>query len=949
MDHASEDLASSQVRSSCILSCSNITKLYGSRIVLNDVSLQAHAGTLTCVVGPSGCGKSTLLTILGGLDTSYDGDVFANGLSLHTSTDTELNNYRRNDVGFIFQDFNLIEHLSVLENVATGLEIDGISRNKSLKLAKEALKRVNLTDRSDNFPNELSGGEAQRVAIARAIAKQPSIILADEPTGSLDIKSAQEVATQLRQLADNGACVVVVTHDVRLFAPLCDELIELLPNKDWEEEALELDEQGVLECGNNELSDNDSAENSPSEALILNNNEEASSSVRRHSNKSNMSAIIRMTLAHMITRKKRVITASLACMIGVLGFGLMFSLLFGTIEYGSDLQARLLANVPLTIKRDINIEADTFSSVEETKTNGEVIADGSLDDFVEQALLPESGSTMASVETILLEAQKEDPAILSVQAVYPFTNDIYVETKDGWRFIDRYTLYEDVVATADGSSMLAGTILDKMPEAKMLFRPLLSDNKNILEKKYDLLSGRMPTSPNEVVIVTRYDGTLSDIFMALLGYMDTNTLLDVIRDYNLSVAQGDEADDAGASEKEALSYIDPVSFDELLSLKLAILEACDYRVEEDGAWVNAWYKRNLLDVAIEQGTELEVVGVVAPRYALEQSYDSGYIGYLPSLTNELVAHTKTSPVVVAQEAQPDKNIQTGKPIIPQNQLAQKILSSNEFSFLGKRKLSYLKDLSDSRIHTLLRSLGINEDKVLKGDLSELEEFMQRARYSSYDEFVSTIESIAPLSLDNGLGPILDELDAYRPEDIQEILVYVDSLDEWERLLYGVEEFNKVRYENRLPTVSVAHSAEVSLFRQGIQIMSLVMLAFAVLSILVILVTISSTMGTFVAERSREIGCLRSMGMSKGEVGTLFVFEAIVIGLLAVVAAAVLLAISVSLLNGRVQEIMGATAMFKFDGITFGAMLLTSILLSALAGMIPARGAARKDPIAALRL
>ncbi|MFI1864015.1 ABC transporter ATP-binding protein [Streptomyces jumonjinensis] len=177
------------------------------------VSLTARQGTLTAVMGPSGCGKSTLLTMAGGLQPPDSGSVSVAGTRVDTLEETQLYQHRRRNIGYVFQDYNLVRILSVAENVALPAELDGMSRRKARAQAREALASVGMDEYADRYPDSLSGGQQQRVALARAFSGGRGLILADEPTGALDTESAAQVMVSLLSLVRAGATCVIVTHD----------------------------------------------------------------------------------------------------------------------------------------------------------------------------------------------------------------------------------------------------------------------------------------------------------------------------------------------------------------------------------------------------------------------------------------------------------------------------------------------------------------------------------------------------------------------------------------------------------------------------------------------------------------------------------------------------------------------------------------------------------------
>src|SRR4030042_124676 len=214
-----------------IVTVNQLTKTLGNIRVIDHVSFNIEKGEFLAIQGPSGSGKTTLLGLLAGLEKADDGNIVVADKELTSMTEDELAIFRRYNVGFVFQSFNLIPTLNVVENIALPLFPEHISKKIMFERAGEVAKAVGLTQRLDHYPNELSGGEQQRVAVARSLINAPKLIFADEPTGNLDSKTGQMIIELLRKVnSDRGQTVVLVTHDDRI-AKESDRLIKLLDGR----------------------------------------------------------------------------------------------------------------------------------------------------------------------------------------------------------------------------------------------------------------------------------------------------------------------------------------------------------------------------------------------------------------------------------------------------------------------------------------------------------------------------------------------------------------------------------------------------------------------------------------------------------------------------------------------------------------------------------------------
>lgn len=223
-----------RVNNNALIQLKNISKVYANDKVsftaLLDVDLTINRGEYLAILGPSGSGKSTLMHIIGCLSTPTSGVYLLDGKEVSKLKRNELAKIRNENIGFVFQNFNLLTHVDALENVALPLVYKGVRAGKRNKLAREVLAKFGLENHLDHRPNELSGGQQQRVAIARALITNPDVILADEPTGNLDSNSGAEVIKIFEQLAAQGKTIIIVTHDLEI-AKRTSRIVQILDGK----------------------------------------------------------------------------------------------------------------------------------------------------------------------------------------------------------------------------------------------------------------------------------------------------------------------------------------------------------------------------------------------------------------------------------------------------------------------------------------------------------------------------------------------------------------------------------------------------------------------------------------------------------------------------------------------------------------------------------------------
>ena len=308
-----------------MLELKKISKIYKTANItqkaLDDVSISFRKNEFVSILGPSGSGKTTLLNIIGGLDDYTSGDLIINGISTKKYKSTDWDTYRNHNIGFVFQNYNLITHQTVLSNVELALTLSGVKKRQRRKRAIEALKQVGLKEHINKKPNQLSGGQMQRVAIARALVNNPDILLADEPTGALDSKTSIQIMNLLKEVAKDRL-VIMVTHNSEIASKYSTRIIEL--------------KDGVIKSDSYNYKDKDKEEKFSS------------------SRKTNMSFLtaLMLSLNNLMTKKARTILTSFAGSIGIIGIALILSLSSGVNNYINKVQEDTLTSYPIMIESD---------------------------------------------------------------------------------------------------------------------------------------------------------------------------------------------------------------------------------------------------------------------------------------------------------------------------------------------------------------------------------------------------------------------------------------------------------------------------------------------------------------------------------------------------------------------------------------------------------------------
>ncbi|HBG77217.1 MAG TPA: ABC transporter, partial [Clostridiales bacterium] len=320
---------------------------------LKGISSKFRENEFVCILGPSGCGKTTMLNIIGGLDQYTEGDLIINGKSTRDFTDREWDSYRNESIGFVFQNYNLIPHQTVLQNVELALTLSGVSREERRDRATKVLNDVGLGDQLNKRPNELSGGQMQRVAIARALVNNPDIILADEPTGALDTTTSVQVMDVLKDISEDRL-VIMVTHNASLADRYASRIIRMLDGQITDDNVPFTDDEYHFAQAKDQKKNEKTAKK------------------RKKKTSMSLGTSFSLSLKNLMTKKGRTILTSFAGSIGIIGIALILALSQGFTAYIDYVQENTLSSYPLTIESsvaDLGSLMDTVIKAKDKKPN----------------------------------------------------------------------------------------------------------------------------------------------------------------------------------------------------------------------------------------------------------------------------------------------------------------------------------------------------------------------------------------------------------------------------------------------------------------------------------------------------------------------------------------------------------------------------------------------------
>lgn len=821
----------------------NIKKAYkagsGTVTALKNINLKFEKNEFVSILGPSGCGKTTLLNIIGGLDSYTEGDLIINGTSTKEYKDKDWDAYRNRSIGFVFQSYNLIPHLTVLGNVELALTLCGLSPKERREASLKALDRVGLSEQINKRPNQLSGGQMQRVAIARALVNNPDIILADEPTGALDSETSNQVMELLKEVS-NERLVIMVTHNDSLADKYSSRIIRLLDGEiissenriDTNKNSLSSEKKKAKSKQTNQTAENsvksqndnsaDIADGKIDDGAVKKKNFKRLFKRKNNESRTSMSffTAIALSLKNLLTKKGRIFMTGFAGSIGIIGIALVLSLSNGLSQYINNIQTESLSQSPIQITKSA-YKLDEIMAMQ----NG-------LE--VELEAYPDNSDRIYPYEPMSDQFIKE--------------NIITQEYIDYINKIDSSLLL--AINYSYGVSMNISTkhngTVSVMNTADTGFQEMLN-NDEFIESHYDLIAGeKFPSSYNEIsLVVDKYNRLSTQALNAL----------------NIGFEDGQES----------------VSFESLLGKEFRLLLNDVYYQNDNGIFTVT----DDLNSAYEKGVPLKIVSIIRVKESSDTSFLNQGLVYTSALTEYVLEENGKSQIVQEQLKEENKTI----------------------------------DVTTGKTFTL--KVGEFEKPIT--DEEELEEALQ-----------TQLRKLGAISVPSSVSIYPSDFDSKN-----EIIAYLDKWNE------GKSEEEQIIYTDMSGII-------FTVMDEMVDTVSVVLVAFSAISLVVSSIMIGIITYVSVIERTKEIGVLRSLGARKKDVSRVFKAETLIIGLFAGVLGIIITALINIPINIAVSNSFGISNLANLHWATALILIAISMVLTLVAGLIPSKIAAKKNPVTALR-
>lgn len=984
-----------------MLEIRNIVKDYetGSETVhaLKGVSIAFRESELVSILGQSGCGKTTLLNIIGGLDQYTSGDLIINGQSTKQYKSADWDIYRNHSVGFIFQSYNLIPHQSVLSNVELALTLSGVSKAERRRRAKEALEKVGLGNQLNKRPNQMSGGQMQRVAIARALVNDPDILLADEPTGALDSETSIQIMELVKEIAKDRL-VIMVTHNPELAEKYSTRIVKLLDGQivgdsDPFDPAKE---PAHSEVRKSEVTKGQKTSMSFLTALSLSKNNLMTKKGRTFLTSFAGSigiigiALI-LSLSNGVQEYINSVERSTLASFPV-------SIQHETVDYTSLMTSMMNVRDNAEENRDPDRIYTNDISTEMMKTMLSEMQTNNLAEFKEY-LESDPDGISASIEEIQYSYD-------SNLYIYGHSADGDIMQ------INPSTVMSAMMgqSMADNVSQMTNTYSSLMGSSSMssydAFRELLSTD--MLKTEYEVLAGRLPEAYDEVVVLVTDRNELSDVTLYTLGLRDQGELegmmSSVMAGESFDLDTGDLSfsyDDLMGMEFSMLTapefyqknddgtWTDMRSNSEFMEqaaengLKLKVVGILKPDADSLISSTNSGgigYTHALTEYMIDKTNSSELVkaqkenpdvdvftGIEFPKADEEEEQPMSQSEAMEMLTGMLTEEQRTKineGIMAALTEEQQAQIQSAMMGMVSdeqiNSIMMGVLTPEQLTQLqsGADVNSLLTDAQKAQMSAqIAASLTAEQNAELSAMMNGMVDptkmytiFMQVLTTDQLRQLMDMTKE--PETTDATYDGNLKLLGVAELSEPSSMKIYATDFESKEKITQLIEKYNdsKIADDNQADVINYTDyvGLMMSSVSDIINSISYILIAFVAISLIVSSIMIGIITYISVLERTKEIGILRAMGASKRDISNVFNAETLIVGFSAgVIGIAVTLLLNIPI-NIIIENITGIAnvALLPWQG---GVILVViSMLLTLIAGLVPAGVAAKKDPVEALR-
>jgi putative ABC transport system permease protein len=864
--------------------------------VLKDVNLSFPEKGFVSILGPSGCGKTTMLNLIGGLDHYTSGDIIIEGKSTKDFNEEDWDAYRNHRIGFVFQSYNLITHLSVLENVEMALTLAGIETKERRQRAIDALKSVGLESELYKRINQLSGGQTQRVAIARALVNNPDIILADEPTGALDTKTSIGVLSILKEIAETRL-VIMVTHNELLAQKYSDRTIKML--------------DGVITEDTQPFNEN-------SEIIGKEKNKKTSMSFW---------TAIKTTWKNIMTKKGRTTMTSIAASFGIIGVALVLAVSNGFNGYVNRVEQGTLSSYPIGVYADSYsfVRPDLVETPEEFPDEEHVVV---RDDTQSSSQFVTFKHNIITPEYIdYLKQMEADGIASSVIVNYMTYFNLVGEKPDS---------SEDNIGVYEMGSTSYDMAFNPIPGGN--FHELLGSEQFVSEY-YDLIgsNSRYPSNKNELVLIVDQYNQIEKTKLLNFGIIGEDFTGDYI-DFTEFIGRKFKVYNNTDYYREHTSFMVDNIYDgtqkEIKIYRQPTLAESDAMFENENI-----------------GEELHIVGIlrVKEEKALYDVMESG-IGYLSTLKDQMIIENETSPIAI--DIENNYTIDMTESEITDAFLASasgaegedsssSLLSSNDFI---KNIFTFYSPFYYD--YTYGESVPQPKREKLFTD------YLSMAKYvgSSLDNGDYALNVFEDIFAGLGLSFRYSLLDLTYSR-VYSIAIFAKDSNGKKTIIRRLNEWNKDKDDE----AKVEYSDMVGVITDNIatlvDVVAAVLIVFSSISLVVSSVMIGIITYSSVVERTKEIGILRALGARKKDIKRLFNAETFMVGLFSGgigIGVTLLLSILINIIINNLYPEAAIGAIASLHPLAGLILVAVNIGLTLICGLIPAQIAAKKDPVVALR-